>query len=235
MRPAPESGALDVVYEDDVLLILNKPAGVVVHPSYKQRSGTLLNAVLWRMHESSARPGILTRLDKDTSGLVVVALAAEAHAALQRSAAAGFIRKEYLAIVRGTPKPPRGRIELPLGRDPRDRRRVVITPGGAPSDTRYEVLASLPETRALVRCEIVTGRTHQIRVHLAARGWPIVGDAVYGERDPAIARQALHAWRIALSHPVTGERMQFEAPLPEDMRVLLSPKPARDDGGEGGR
>ena len=222
VAPAGQPGELDIVYEDEWLLAVNKPPGTVVHPSYKQAGGTLLNTVLWRLRDrDDARPGILTRLDKDTSGLVVVALTAGVHATMQRDAGEGRISKQYLAIVRGSPRPTRGRIDLPLGRDPADRRRVVVTPGGAPSETRYDVAAWLEKGRAFVRCELVTGRTHQIRVHLAARGWPIVGDPLYGEADAAIGRQALHAWRGALPHPVTRERLELIARPPDDFARLV--------------
>ncbi len=222
-RPVGEAGALDVVYEDDSLIALNKPAGVVVHPSYKQLSGTLLNALLWRIRERPGlQPGIFTRLDKDTSGLVIVALTPGVHARLQREAAAGRVSKQYLAVVRGLPRPASGDIVLPLGRDPLDRRRVVVAGAGAPSHTRYEVIAPCGEGNTLVRCEPVTGRTHQIRVHLAASGWPVVGDRAYGEPDPRIARQALHAWRATLPHPDTQHPVELEAPLPEDMTQLLA-------------
>ncbi|HVG73311.1 MAG TPA: RluA family pseudouridine synthase [Vicinamibacterales bacterium] len=215
--PEPEPGSLDVLYEDDTFIAINKPAGMVVHPSYKQLSGTLLNTVLWHVRErNGARPGILTRLDKDTSGVVVIAFAEGAHAAMQRDAAAGRIRKEYLAIVHGSPHPPAGVIREPLGRDPSDRRRVVVAAGGAESETRYEVVRSLPGDLSLVRCELVTGRTHQIRVHLSNRGWPIAGDRLYGGASDVMPRQALHAWRVALPHPVTREPLAIEAPLPQD-------------------
>ena len=245
-RPEAERGDLQVLYEDECLLVVNKPAGVVVHPSYKQLGGTLLNSVLWRVRDRPGlRPGILTRLDKDTSGVVIIALTPDAHATMQRDGAVGGIRKEYLAIVMGVPHPRSGRICEPLARDPNDRRRVVVMPGGADSETIYEVLetrpdASVPRTDgppapsphtrsggtsgapplSLVRCELVTGRTHQIRVHLAFKGWPIVGDRVYGTPDERIARQALHAWRVAFPHPVTGTAVALEAPLPEDMDRL---------------
>jgi 23S rRNA pseudouridine1911/1915/1917 synthase len=178
----------------------------------------MLNAVLWHVRDrAGARPGILTRLDKDTSGVVLVALSPDVHAAMQRDGAAGAIRKEYLAIVAGRPRPRVGTIDAPLGRDPLDRRRVIVTPAGAASQTRYELLAEHDLT-ALVRCELVTGRTHQIRVHLASRGWPVVGDALYGARDARIARQALHAWRVTLPHPTSRELLTIVAPLPDDMR-----------------
>jgi len=225
-RPEGEPGPLAVLYEDASLLALNKPPGVVVHPTYKQLSGTLLNAILWHVRErGDARPGILTRLDKDTSGIVIVALTPDAHATMQRDAAAGRISKHYLAVVAGTPRPARGRIALALGRDTVDRRRVVVTTGGAASETQYEVLTSTVrggrDVLSLVRCELVTGRTHQIRVHLASSGWPIVGDRVYGTVDDAIPRQALHAWRVALPHPVTRQPIELETPMPEDMRKLI--------------
>ena len=221
-RPLPEEGPLSIVFEDDWVIVLDKPPGVVVHPTYKNWSGTLLNNVLWRMRDrAGAQPGILTRLDKDTSGLVVVALTPEVHAAMQRDQTAGRVLKEYLAVVRGSPDTPNGSISLPLGRDLADRRRVVVTDAGAPSETRYNVMASLREGCSLLRCELVTGRTHQIRVHLASRGWPIVGDALYGVTDATMVRQALHAWRVRLPHPITRQSLDLEAPIPRDMRVLI--------------
>jgi 23S rRNA pseudouridine1911/1915/1917 synthase len=212
-RPRPEPVDLNVLYEDEALIALDKPAGLVVHPTYRNTSGTLLNGVLWRFRDRpEVQPGILTRLDKGTSGVVVIALTAALHARMQR----GRIQKEYLAVVRGRPEPPRGVITLPLARDAGDRRRVVVTEGGAPCETRYEVMGPF------VKCEPVTGRTHQIRVHLAALGCPIIGDATYGEADERIARQALHAWRVSLTHPTTGARLAVEAALPADIRRLVS-------------
>ena len=220
-RPTAEPSTVEVIYEDDDLLIVNKPAGVVAHPTYKQTSGTVLNGLLWHIRDRGPiTPGILTRLDKDTSGLMVVALSPGVHAAAQRDAAAGRIRKEYLALVAVTPQPRSGTITLPLARDPQDRRRVVSAPDGAPSETRYEVLSVSPHG-TLVRCELVTGRTHQIRVHLSTRGWPIIGDRVYGTADERIGRQALHAWRVSMPHPVTRVALSFEAPLPEDIASLV--------------
>ncbi len=224
-RPAAEAGALAILYEDESLIALDKPPGTVVHPSYKQPAGTLLNAVLWHVRgRPGLTPGILTRLDKDTSGVVLVALTAGVHAGVQRDAAAGRLTKHYLALVAGVPKPRSGRITLPLARDPADRRRVIPLASGAASETRYEVVSPTGRIRpatSLVRCELVTGRTHQIRVHLSAQGWPIVGDRVYGTPHAQIARQALHAWRIALPHPVTREPLVIEAPLPDDIAALL--------------
>ena len=231
-RPQAESGPLNVVYEDPWILAVNKPPGTVVHPTYKNTSGTLLNAVLWRVrNRAGAQPGILTRLDKGTSGLVLVALTPQIHATLQRDVAAGLTRKEYLAVVRGTPTPPQGSIVLPLARDPNDRRRMIVTPGGAHSETRYEALSPAIFSRnggssdrpdvSLLRCELVTGRTHQIRVHLASCGWPILGDFVYGEPHQMIGRQALHAWRMSFPHPVSRAPLQLSVRVPADMTFLI--------------
>jgi 23S rRNA pseudouridine1911/1915/1917 synthase len=234
---AAEDVRLDVLYEDDHLLALDKPAGVVVHPAYRNLAGTVMNALLWhaRGWPSSQRPSLVIRLDKLTSGIVLVAKTAAIHAALQRT----FRDKDYLAVVYGRVKVARGSIDLRLARDPGDRRRVVAsTSVGAASLTRFERLGTVAARRAglsLLRCRLETGRTHQIRVHLAARGWPIVGDPVYGEpRWPAVVdarlrtalekfpRQALHAWRAAFIHPITGERVAIEAPVPQDLRALLT-------------
>lgn len=213
--------AIAVVYEDDSLIAIDKPPGMVVHPTYRNWSGTLLNGVLWHVRgRAGIEPSIVTRLDKDTSGLVLVALRPEVHARMQRDAAAGRVSKQYLAIVRGTPTPARGSIALPLARSAEDRRRVVVTATGQTSRTDYEVL-STTGGYSLVRCQLLTGRTHQIRVHLAARGWPIAGDVSYGEAHPALTRQALHAWRMSLLHPVTREPLQFEAPVPRDLSALV--------------
>jgi 23S rRNA pseudouridine1911/1915/1917 synthase len=237
----PEDVRLDVLYEDDHLLALDKPAGVVVHPGYRNTEGTVLNALLWhaRGWPAPQRPSIVGRLDKLTSGLVVVAKTAASHAALQRTMASTDTEKDYLALVYGRVKAARGQIDLRLGRHPSDRRKVVASARvGAPSLTRFERIARVAAPRtglALVRCRLTTGRMHQIRVHLAARGWPIVGDRVYGEPrwseivDTTLAaalrtfpRQALHAWRLACVHPVTHERLFLEAPLPRDFEELLT-------------
>jgi len=246
-KPAAQAMDLDVLYEDDDLLALNKPAGLVVHPSYKNAAGTLMNGVLERARRwpEGSRPGLLGRLDKLTSGVVVIAKRPAVHAALQRAMDARRIDKEYAAIVWGRPSPMRGTIDLALDRDPWDRRRITVTDrGGQPAVTKYERLSvggsvgagggnplGLPAF-SLVRCRLITGRTHQIRVHLSARGWPIVGDAVYGKKRKggettpaeelayAFPRQALHAWRLSLRHPTTNVPLEIVAPLPDDMRQL---------------
>jgi len=233
-RPQPEEGPLSILFEDESVIVLDKPAGTVVHPTYKNTSGTLLNAVLWRYRDRQAvQPGILTRLDKDTSGIVVVALTPALHATMQRQMGAGRVTKEYLAVVHGVPDPPTGRIALPLGRSTDDRRIVVVRDDGAACETLYEVMGSglrAPGSglqasgsgTTVVRCQLLTGRTHQIRVHLAARGWPIVGDRVYGEVSALIPRQALHAWRVTFPHPVTGVSITVMSPIPADIAALLS-------------
>jgi RluA family pseudouridine synthase len=221
-RPEAEEIELAVVYEDEGLIAINKPPGMVVHPTYKNWSGTLLNALLWRVRGREAVvPSIITRLDKQTSGLVLVALSAGIHAQVQRDATAGLAKKEYLAVVEGLPSPLAGAIALPLARSLEDRRRVVVTDSGQPSETRYEVLSTTGE-QSVVRCELVTGRTHQIRVHLAACGWPIVGDEVYGKTHPLLTRQALHAWRLSLTHPVTRQLLEIEAAVPLDLQQVMS-------------
>jgi 23S rRNA pseudouridine1911/1915/1917 synthase len=252
-KMGPEDIGLDVLYEDDHLLAVNKPAGLVVHPTYKHAAGTLMNALLGhaRTWRSPQRPSIVGRLDKLTSGLVMVAKTAEAHSKLQRalSSTAGSTpcEKEYLAVVYGHVKVKRGEIDLRLAPSRTDRRRIVASATvGAASLTRFERIAHVAAPRvglSLVRCRLVTGRRHQIRVHLAARGWPIVGDAAYGE--PALSpaesrhwsrivdvelaaalrafpRQALHASRVVFVHPVTRERVVIEAPLPADFEDLLA-------------
>jgi 23S rRNA pseudouridine1911/1915/1917 synthase len=230
-KPKAESIALDILYEDDDLLAVNKPAGLVVHPSYRNTTGTLINGLLEhaRNWPVGSTPALLGRLDKLTSGIVIVTKRGEIHAALQRQMDARRVDKDYLAIVWGKPTPLRGTIDLALDRDPWDRRRITVTDrGGQPSVTRYERL-STTGAFSLMRCRLITGRTHQIRVHLSARKWPIVGDATYGPKTIAadanevaakFPRQALHAWRIGFRQPRTGRELVIEAPLPADMRTL---------------
>ena len=241
-RPAGEAMDLAVLYEDDDMLAVNKPAGLVVHPSYKNTAGTLINGVLElaKTWPAGSRPSLLGRLDKYTSGVVIVAKRPAVHAALQHAMESRRIDKDYAAIVWGRPSPMRGTIDLALDRDPWDRRRITVTDrGGQPSVTKYERLAvsspgtpGTPGTFSLVRCRLITGRTHQIRVHLSARDWPIVGDAVYGLKKKigtptamdevalAFPRQALHAWRLSLRQPTTNAALEITAPLPGDMRQL---------------
>jgi 23S rRNA pseudouridine1911/1915/1917 synthase len=234
---AAEDVPLHILYEDEHLLALDKPAGVVVHPSYKNTAGTVLNALLWhaRGWPPGQRPSLVGRLDKGTSGIVLVAKTAAIHAALQRTMASGDSEKDYMAVVYGRVKSSRGEIRLGLAHDPMDRRKMIASStGGAPSVTRFERLASAAGL-SLLRCRLVTGRTHQIRVHLTARNWPLVGDTVYGDprwrivADPDLAaalrafpRQALHAWRLAFAHPVAHRRVLLEAPIPRDIEELLA-------------
>ncbi len=236
-----ESAPLDIVYEDDQLLAVNKPAGVVVHPTYKNAAGTLMSALRLyaRRWPAGQRPSLVGRLDKLTSGVLIVAKTAVVHAALQRELGSNRSEKDYLAVVYGRVKA-RGIIDLRLGFDGNDRRRMVASAAaGQPSVTMF-VRVARAGGLSLVRCRLSTGRRHQIRAHLAARGWPIVGDPVYLTPAPdgtprwsrigdaALAeivrtfpRQALHARRIAFTHPATGERLSLEAPVPEDIKKLL--------------
>ena len=230
-QPRAEPLPIEILYEDDELLAVNKAPGMVVHPSFGNTSGTLMNGLLARAQSwpPGSAPALLGRLDKLTSGLVIVTKRAAVYAALQRAMAANRIEKDYFAIVNGKPSPSRGTIDLALDRDPWDRRRVTVTDrGGQPSVTKYERLATT-NTHSTVRCRLITGRTHQIRVHLAAKGWPVVGDATYGspsirlKADSTTARfprQALHAWRLRFKHPRTSKEVSLEAPIPGDIRAL---------------
>ena len=216
---------LDVLYEDDTLMVVNKPAGVVVHPTYRNTSRTLLDALRARASgwHDSQNPTIVGRLDKDTSGIVVVAKTAADHASLQRILRSSDSVKDYLAVVRGSVNVERGTISDPLLVDPSDRRRVIVATesgNGQASETQFERLEHTVET-SLLLCRLITGRRHQIRVHLASRGWPIIGDRVYGNAIDGFPRQALHAWRAAFAHPVGGQQIRVEAPLPPDLVGLL--------------
>lgn len=233
---------LDIVFEDEHLLALNKPAGLVAHPSCGHPTGTLVNALLWHRHVAGNwrdTPRLLHRLDKHTSGVLLVSKNAQVHASLTRAMRAHEVEKDYLAIVHGRVPGGRGTIALKLGRHPLDRRRVVVTgTTGRDSVTRFERLATSRGPRrglSLLRCRLVTGRMHQIRAHLLAAGWPIVGDPVYlPTTNPAFAdaclaslvtafpRQALHAWRLGLAHPVTGRALELTARPPEDFLSLLA-------------
>ena len=218
---------LEVRYEDEALLILDKPAGIVVHPTYGHQTQTIMNGLLWRARDWPAgqRPSIVGRLDKQTSGLVVVAKRPDVHAALQRTLASAASTKDYLALVRGAVPAAPFDIALAIDRDPDDRRRVVARPDGLASLTKVERLASSgsgDDAVSLVRCRLMTGRMHQIRVHLATSGWPILGDAKYGVPFEGLARQALHAWRIAFAHPAGGRRIEVDAPPPADMAAVIA-------------
>jgi 23S rRNA pseudouridine1911/1915/1917 synthase len=226
------------LYEDEDLLAADKPAGVVVHPTYKNPEGTLMDAL--RNHArgwaAGCRPSLVGRLDKLTSGIVIVAKTAGVHAALQRGLASARSEKHYLALVYGGASLERGEIDLRLRVDESDRRRVIASDSGKPSVTRFERIATTGAV-SLLRCRPLTGRRHQIRVHLASSGWPIVGDPAYPEQGQpwlhiedaglrrrlrAFPRQALHAWRVAFDHPVSGARVAIEAPIPADLRDLLA-------------
>jgi 23S rRNA pseudouridine1911/1915/1917 synthase len=219
----PEDVGLRIAYEDEHLLVVDKPAGVVAHPSAGHERGTLVHGVL--AHGAAGgeaeRPGIVHRLDRDTSGLLVVARSAESHERLKRLVQKRQLEREYLALVRGRPRSRAGRIEAPIGRDRRDpTRHSLDTDRPREAVTHFE-LVELIGQHALLRVRLETGRTHQIRVHLAAIGLPVVGDPVYGVPDPALGRQFLHATRLAFEHPFTGERVEAESPLPPDLSAYL--------------
>ena len=215
----PETLALDVVFEDEHLMVIDKAAGMVVHPAAGNWSGTVLNALLGR-HPGAAslpRAGIVHRLDKDTSGLMVVGKTLAAVTALTRAIAAREVHRQYLAIVHGEVRLASFSIDAPIGRDPQSRVRMAILASGKPARTDIHAVACAHGFSAL-RCTLHTGRTHQIRVHLAARGHPLVADAVYGGRPAlSMARQALHATRLAFEHPATGQTLEFEAQPPADL------------------
>ncbi len=228
----PEDIALDILYEDEDLLVVNKPAGLVVHPACGHSHGTLVNAVLFHCPSlggigGEKRPGIVHRLDRDTSGVMVVAKTERAHQELVRTFASHTLSKHYVAIVHGCP-PETGTLDTRIGRSPFSRQKMaVLRSGGKQAITHWKREAILPEGVSRVACEIETGRTHQIRVHLASLGTPIVGDALYGK--PALDkrlktcphRQLLHARRLQLPHPVFHQLMTFEAPFPEDFTPYL--------------
>jgi len=221
----PENIPLNIVDEDDALIVINKPAGLVVHPGSGNWQGTMLNALLQHAPTLMQLPraGIVHRLDKDTSGLLVVAKTLTAQTALVRQLQAHSVTREYLALVHGTVAKD-GSVDAPIGRDPRVRTRMAIVTNGKAAITHYQIVDHYAHA-TLLRCRLETGRTHQIRVHLASISHPLVGDPVYGARKkstlPAFTRQALHAERLALIHPATKRRRSWHAALPDDMRHLL--------------
>ena len=237
-----EDIAIDVLYEDEDVVVVNKPAGLVVHPAHGHKTGTLVNAMLGRIESTtgreSGRPGIVHRLDKDTSGLLVVAKTEPVHRALSRDFAGRRIERAYGAFVWGVPVPAAGEISGNIGRSSSNRKKmaVVAATRGKPAVTRYRVERRFGNHAALIECRLLTGRTHQIRVHLAHAGHPLIGDPVYGTRGgravarlgpsgAAIAgfpRQALHARLLGFTHPATDEKLTFESPLPMDMEELLT-------------
>jgi 23S rRNA pseudouridine1911/1915/1917 synthase len=235
-RIAPEAEPLAVIYEDADLAVLDKPAGLTVHPGAGRATGTLAHRLLARYPEiagvgGAGRPGIVHRLDRETSGVLVVARTPAAYARLARAFAEREVGKRYLAIVYGAPEPPAGVIAAPIGRHPTRRTEMAVRPAGRPARTRYRTVAAAAGI-ALLALDLETGRTHQIRVHLKSLGRPLVGDPVYGEARwkglprkvhgplAAFPRPALHAWRLAFRHPATGEPLAFEAPMPADLEAL---------------
>lgn len=226
-KPKPlrrEEVPLRIAYEDEHLLVVDKPAGVVVHPTPGHEHGTLVHGLLGDLAggEESARVGIVHRLDRDTSGLLVVSRTEEAYRRLQNLVRRRGLERRYLALVRGRPRSWSGRIEAPLGRDRTDpTRRSLDTDAPKDAVTHFEV-ERLLYGHALLRVRLETGRTHQIRVHLAAIGLPVVGDPVYGVPDPELRRQFLHASELAFVHPVTGERVEVSSPLPADLQACLA-------------
>ncbi len=240
----PQAIGLDIVYEDADLLVINKPPGMVVHPAAGNPNGTLVNALLAHCGPSLSgvggvrRPGIVHRLDKDTSGLMVAAKTDAAHMGLARQFEDRTLRRTYLAVVEGVPAPASGAIDAPIGRDPRDRKRMaVVHHGGKNSLTMYRIVRIYGGSVALLECRLATGRTHQIRVHLAHIGHPVVGDPLYGKtrvnrrREPAdhsvrpllarFARQALHARNLTFVHPRSQSALTFHAPPPADLQDLI--------------
>ena len=236
--PEPEDIPLSVVYEDEDMIVVDKAPGMVVHPAPGHSSGTLVNALLHRCPGLEgiggvARPGIVHRLDQDTSGLLVVAKTQAAMDGLVRAFASHRdVEKTYLAVVHGRPRLDSGRIENFIGRHPVDRKRMaIVEKGGKLAITNWKVVAVSPRSAptSLLECRIETGRTHQIRVHMASLGCPVIGDRVYGKSaldrqlDPVPARQMLHAWKLTLWHPTQGRQLSFEAPVPDDMKPYLAP------------
>ena len=223
----PQDIPLDIVYEDADVAVVNKPRGMVVHPAPGNPDGTLVNALLAHCGQSlsgvggAIRPGIVHRIDKDTSGLLIIAKNDRAHLALSAQLKDHTLSRVYEAVAIGSLKEDRGTVDAPIGRSLRDRKRMAVVPDGRRAVTHYQVLARYPGYTHL-RCQLETGRTHQIRVHMSYKGWPLVGDGLYGRPSPDIPRQALHCAWVAFPHPITGERVEVTAPLPPDFRSLIA-------------
>jgi 23S rRNA pseudouridine1911/1915/1917 synthase len=231
----PQPIPLSVVYQDDGLIVIDKPAGLSVHPGPGHSDGTLVNALLARCPDIKGiggviRPGIVHRLDKDTSGLMVVAKTEEAHQSLSAQFKEHTVAKGYLALVIGTVKPADGRVDAPIARDPRHRKRMAVVMGGREALTRYRVIQRFNEY-SLLEVYPETGRTHQIRVHLTYLGHPLLGDGVYGKRSLLLDRHFLHAHHLGFRHPTSGKSLEFRSALPDDLRraaeSLRSAGPAR--------
>ena len=218
----PQDIPLDIVYEDEDVVVVNKPVGMVVHPAAGHSDGTLVNALLYHCGKSLSgingvlRPGIVHRIDRDTSGLLIVAKNDAAHLALARQLEDHSLRRTYEAIVVGGFREDSGTVDAPIARHPKERKRMAVVPGGKRAVTHWRVVERFPG-HTWVECELETGRTHQIRVHMAHLGRPLLGDTVYGAKKPVpgLAGQCLHAARLRFVHPSTGEEMELSAPLPE--------------------
>ena len=222
----PEDIPLEIIYEDSDIVIINKAPNMVVHPAHGNYNGTLVNALLYHIKDLSTingviRPGIVHRLDKDTSGVIVVAKHDEAHTTLSDMFKEKTLEKTYVCIAKGVFKDKSGRIETLIGRDPRDRKKMaVVTENGKIAISNYEVLDE-SKNYSLVKVRIETGRTHQIRVHMKSLNHPILGDATYGNSTDGIARQMLHAYRLKFTHPISKKEMVVTAPIPEDFKRAL--------------
>ncbi len=221
----PEAIPVEVVHQDSHIIVLNKPAGLSVHPGPGHSSGTLVNALLALCPDIQGvggvvRPGIVHRLDKDTSGLMVVAKNETAHHRLSDQIKSREVTKGYLALAAGTLPLPEGVIDAPIARDPRNRKKMAVVDGGKPARTQYRVLEN-PAGDSFLELYLESGRTHQIRVHLAHLGHPLIGDPVYGKRSPLVDRQFLHAHHLGLTHPATREFLEFRSPLPPDLSAVL--------------
>ena len=224
----PEDIPLDIVYEDDSVLVINKPRGMVVHPAVGNERGTVVNAALFHCQGSlsgingSVRPGIVHRIDKDTTGLLVIAKNDRAHKSLTDQLADRSLSRVYYALVNGNIKEDSGTVDAPIGRSPKDRKKMAVVPDGRSAVTDFEVIERFG-AYTLVRCKLRTGRTHQIRVHMKHIGHSVVGDKAYGIKNErfALAGQLLHAKEISFIHPETGEKVTFSCPLPEDFAAVL--------------